>query len=71
MADSYDYGFLFAPWEDIYQMDEERDHTLEYSIRAHESTQSWYLQLGYQIIEVPIDESGARAEFILECVAGG
>ena len=66
----YDYVFLFPPWEDIYQMDEERDHTFEHSIRVHGSTQRWYLQLGYQIIEVPIDEPNARAEFILELATG-
>lgn len=62
----YDHVFLFPPWEDIYQMDEERDHTFEHSIRVHGSTRNWYRQLGYDVIEVPVGEPNARAEFILE-----
>ena len=61
----YDYVFVFPPWEDIYQMDEERDHTFDHAIQVHESTRSWYLQLGYDIIDVPFDTPQARAAFIL------
>lgn len=61
----YDYVFLFPPWQDIYQMDEERDHTFEHAVKVHGSIRKWYFKLGYSIIEVPFDTPHARAEFIL------
>ncbi len=61
----YDHVLVLPPWEDIYQMDEERDHTFEHSVRVHESTRNWYLQLGYDVVDVPVGEPDARADFIL------
>ncbi len=66
----YEYVFLFPPWEDIYQMDEERDHTFDHSVLVYGSTRDWYRKVGYNIIEVPIDTPQARAEFILGHTAG-
>ena len=62
----YEYVFLFPPWPDIYQMDEERDHTFEHSARVYGLTRDWYLQVGYDLGEVPIDTPQARAQFILD-----
>lgn len=72
LVNKYPYGFifLFPPWADIYQTDEERDHTFEHAVMVYESTQKWYLRMGYEVIEVPIDSPEARAQFILDHVAG-
>ena len=62
----YEHVFLFPPWEDIYQMDEERDHTFDHAIRVYGLTRDWYLKVGYTIVEAPIDTPQAPAKFILD-----
>lgn len=66
----YEYVFLFPPWQDIYRMDEERDHTFDHSVRVYGLTRDWYLRVGYDIVDVPFDTPQARARFIIDRAGG-
>lgn len=61
----YDQVFLFPPWEEIYCVDDERDHTFDHAVRVYESTSAWYRRHGYELIEVPLGTPDARADFVL------
>lgn len=64
----YQAVFVFPPWEEIYCMDEERDHTFEHAVRVYESTLGFYRRHEYEPIEVPLGAVGNRVNFVLEHV---
>ncbi|MCR9279436.1 MAG: AAA family ATPase [Pseudomonadaceae bacterium] len=62
----YDKVFLFPPWEEIYVTDDERDHSFEHAVSVYESTRRWYLTHYPDLLEMPLADAGARAEYILD-----
>ncbi len=72
LLEAYRYQeiFIFPPWEEIYRMDDERDHTFDHSVRVYEATLMFYRQHGYEPIEVPRDTVAQRVEFVLDAVGG-
>jgi predicted ATPase len=56
--------FLFPPWEEIYQTDEERDQTFAESVAVFTSVKSWYVRCGYELVEVPHGRVAQRVEFV-------
>ncbi len=64
----YQAVFIFPPWQDIYRMDDERDHTFDHSVRVYESTLGFYRRHDYEPIKVPKGSVGDRVQFILDHV---
>lgn len=62
----YDVVFLLPPWEDIYIQDNERLETYLQATEIHEHLKSTYLNLGYDVLEVPFGTVAERLSFILE-----
>jgi predicted ATPase len=60
----YQAVFIFPPWEEIYCMDDERDHTFDHSVRVYESILGFYRRHKYE----PIDAVKDRVNFILDNV---
>ncbi|MEL7797682.1 AAA family ATPase [Idiomarina loihiensis] len=60
--------FLLPPWKDIYVTDAERDQTFEQAVEVYEGMKKWYLQWGYEVLEVPRSPVEKRVSFILEVV---
>ena len=58
--------FVLPPWEDIYEMDEERDQTFAESVRVHHTIDAWYRRCGYEVVEVPKVRVAERCECVLE-----
>ncbi|WP_148255440.1 AAA family ATPase [Aidingimonas lacisalsi] len=63
-----DVVFLLPPWEEIYGKDSERDQSFEESIKVFEGLKRWYLQWGYETIEVPRNNVNERVSFILKSI---
>ncbi len=61
--------FAFPPWKEIYATDTERDQTYQDAVRVHEVLMDWYLQCGYELVEVPAMRVDERCTFIMEAVA--
>jgi predicted ATPase len=61
----YQTIFIFPPWEEIYTIDEERDHRFDYSERVYVSILNLYLRHDYEPIEVIKGTVEERANFIL------
>ena len=61
----YQAVFLFPPWEDIYCMDEERDHTFAHAENVYQATLTAYRHFGYEPVEVPRSSVEDRVAFIL------
>lgn len=57
--------FIFPPWEDIYTNDAERKQDFAEAVRTYNVMQSVYLELGYQLVEVPKLPVQSRVEFVL------
>ena len=64
----YQAVFIFPPWEEIYCVDDERDHTFEHSVRVYGSTLGFYRLQEYEPIEVPVGTVEDRVTFILDRV---
>ena len=64
----YQAVFIFPPWEAIYRMDDERDHTFDHAVRVYESTLAFYRRHEYEPIEVPLSAVEDRVDFILDQV---
>jgi predicted ATPase len=57
--------FITPPWEAIFQKDSERKEDFVAAIKVHKALESIYLELGYQLIPVPMGSIKQRADFIL------
>lgn len=61
----YDKIFVFEPWRDIYENDNERYESYEQSVLIHDYLERKYQSLGYQLITVPKGNIEERIEFVL------
>ncbi|MFD0962881.1 AAA family ATPase [Pseudofulvibacter geojedonensis] len=64
----YDFVFIFPPWESIYKNDNERYESFEEAQKIHESLKATYIDLGYEVCEVPIGNVEERANYILNVI---
>lgn len=62
----YDHIFVLAPWQDIYESDNERYENFEQAIEIHDYLLSAYKNLGYNLVDVPYGSVKTRTDFILD-----
>lgn len=69
-SDTFRYTkvFLMPPWEEIYTSDNERYETYEESLEIYSHIRKAYIDLGYQVTEVPHGSISQRTEFILNSI---
>lgn len=58
--------FVTPPWPEIYKTDSERREDFETMQSIHNSLVDTYKSFGYEVVEVPKENSFKRANFILE-----
>lgn len=58
-------AFVFPPWKEIYAQDAERDQSFEDAVRVDGAVRAWYQKCGFELVEVPRVDAGARCDFIL------
>lgn len=68
MLHRYSNVFMMPPWEEIYTTDNERYESYEQSLAIYNHLKKTYLQLNYDIVEVPIGNVQERAHFILNTI---
>lgn len=68
IAYRYDTIFITPPWEAIHENDAERKESFAEAVRIHHEIVRAYEELGYALIELPIDTVEARADFILASI---
>ena len=56
--------FFLPPWEEIYQQDQERRLDFQGAKAFGALTRQGYLEMGYNLIEVPIGPVQARTDFV-------
>ena len=69
IANNHQYNkrvYIFPPWFEIYQTDNERKQTWEEAKLTFQKLKETYLKYGYDIIEVPKDTVENRKIYILE-----
>lgn len=74
--DKYDYAihelryypviFIVPPWQEIYREDEERKHSFNDAVAAYNRDLTFYVQSGYQLIEIPKVNVKERVQFIIQ-----
>lgn len=64
----YKAVFIFPPWEEIYCVDDERDHTFDHSVKVYQSILGFYRRHEYEPVEVPLGPVQHRVNFILDHV---
>lgn len=57
--------FLLPAWKEIYETDTERKQDWDEAVYTYEMMKKTYREYNYNVIEVPKDSVGVRAEFIL------
>ena len=62
----YDKVFIFKPWKEIYMNDYERYESYEELVSINNHIEDCYLNLGYNLIEVPFDSAINRMKYILK-----
>lgn len=62
--------FLTPPWPEIYVRDAERRHGLEEAMTEYERLLRAYPSLGYEVVILPKTTVRARADVILQALAG-
>ncbi|CAM1333511.1 AAA family ATPase [Tenacibaculum aestuariivivum] len=62
----YTKVFMCSPWKNIYCSDNERYETFEQAVKIDAFLQKTYLEIGYNIINIPFASVKKRCTFILE-----
>jgi len=60
--------FVTPPWPEIFTNDTIRTETFEEATRIHEAVVETYLNLNYQIIELPLLSVKQRIKFVLQTI---
>ncbi len=58
--------FIAPPWEEIFDNDGERRQDFAEAIRTYEAVSSTYVEMGYDLVELPRSPVEDRVRFILE-----
>lgn len=58
--------FVFPPWREIFENDEERMEEFEASVNAFNQIVNTYQAYGYNVVEVPIGTAIERTNFIID-----
>ncbi len=58
--------FIAPPWEEIFENDGERRQDFAEAIRTYEAVSSTYVEMGYDLVELPRSPVEDRMRFILE-----
>lgn len=57
--------FVAPPWREIYQNDEDRRQDFAEAVATHDRVRAAYRELGYSIVDLPLADVAARADFVL------
>lgn len=57
--------FMTPPWPEIYKNDAQRQHDLASAMEEYDRLCAFYPSLGYQLIELPCQSIGDRADLVL------
>ncbi|MDU1906164.1 MAG: AAA family ATPase [Dysgonomonas sp.] len=60
--------FIFPPWKDVYENDNERKQDFEEAVDTYDMMMSVYGELGYELIIVPVGTIQERVNFLLSNV---
>ena len=69
MTYKYDHVFILAPWQEIYESDNERYENFEQSIKIHHHLLDTYSKYNYDLHDVPFGSIESRTDHILNIVA--
>ena len=58
--------FIASPWPEIFAQDQERKQTFDEAKRTHDSVASVYVELGYELVPLPLVPVEDRVRFILD-----
>jgi predicted ATPase len=64
-------AFILPPWREIYRTDTERDQSFDNAVSVYHSLRDWYMECGYNLIEVPAGTINQRCEFVLHSLKEG
>ena len=62
----YDHVFILAPWQEIYESDNERYESFGQALEIHDHLLATYNRFNYQLNDVPFGSVKARTDFILD-----
>lgn len=66
---TYDHVFILAPWQEIYERDNERYENFEQAIKIHHHLLDTYKKYNYDLHDVPFGSVESRTDHILSIAA--
>ena len=60
--------FYVAPWEEIYQTEDERPKPFEEAVAEFDALMAEYRSAGYRPVEIPRGDIGERCDFMLNAI---
>lgn len=66
----YDQIFVLAPWQEIFESDNERYENFQQAEDIHQYLLKTYTNLNYKLWDVPFESVEKRTEFIINAVTG-
>lgn len=66
---TYDYVFVLAPWQDIFESDNERYENFAEAKIIHHYLYETYKRFNYDLIEVPFGSVKERTDYIIEVIS--
>ncbi len=67
-ANTYDYVFILAPWQEIYKSDAVRYESFEQAKLIHQNLLETYKKYDYDLQDVPFGSIETRAQHIIDVV---
>lgn len=67
-AHVYHQAFILAPWQEIYQSDNERYENFNQAVEIHHHLMATYQRYNYELHDVPFDSVEKRVDFILDTI---
>lgn len=64
----YDFVFILAPWQDIFESDNERYENFAQAKIIHHYLHETYKRYNYKLIDVPFDSVKARTNYIINTI---
>lgn len=64
----YHQAFILAPWQEIYQSDNERYENFDQAVEIHQHLLNTYKRYNYELHDVPFDSVENRVDFILNTI---
>ncbi|WP_293930569.1 AAA family ATPase [Sphingobacterium sp. UBA6645] len=60
--------FILPPWEEIYELDQERKQSWDEALKTYHEIQDTYIASHYHLVEIPKTDVDSRRDFVMKTI---